>query len=407
MNLKKAHPTIPVPPEPITQWRRGMKGVSGVAVLAATLALAGPLGAQDRDEVTFKTGAMELKLNGRVQVQAGTSSCNEFPVPDDSACAEQVPGTDLFLRRARLTFTARINEQIDFRIQPDFNKIDKIGLKDAWGRFTFSKAFRLKAGHFKRPFDGFVMVSSSQTLTVEREVAIRGLDELLAPSVTSFTTAFDLSDRDVGVELNGSTNNGTFTYWVGGFTGNSDLKFQDSNASKQFVGRGQVKLGAGPKDLRIAAAAAATDAEYTSVTEGIKSKYYYNYELFADWGDFSDGPHAQLGFVFGDNPWQNVSGGDIDLEAGEDFAKMASWQAIVSWKFPVGSGDMGLEPVFRLSWADVNTDLESSDVWAFTPGLQIFFFGRNKLALNWDIAIPTTDAFRSENSFKARLQFYF
>ena len=234
-----------------------MKGVSGAAVLAATLALAGPLGAQDRDEVTFTTGAMQLTLNGRVQVQASTSSCNEFPVPDDSACAEQVPGTDLFLRRARLTFTARINEQIDFRIQPDFNKIDKIGLKDAWGRFTFSKAFRLKAGHFKRPFDGFVLVSSSQTLTVEREVAVRGLDELLAPSVTSFTTAFDLSDRDVGVELNGSTNNGTFTYWVGGFTGNSDLKFQDSNASKQFVGRGQVKLGAGPKDLRIAAAAAA------------------------------------------------------------------------------------------------------------------------------------------------------
>jgi hypothetical protein len=384
-----------------------MKRGSGVAVLTATLALAAPLSAQDSNEVTFKTGAMELKFNGRVQVQASTSSCNEFPVPDDSACEEQVPATDLFLRRARLTITAKINDQIDFRIQPDFNKIDKVGLKDAWGRFTFSKGFRLKAGHFKRPFDGFVLVSSTQTLTVEREVAIRGLDNLLAPSVTSFTTAFDLSDRDIGVELNGSTDNGLFTYWVGGFTGNSDLKFQDSNNSKQFVGRGQVKLAAGRKDLKIAAAAAATDASYESVTEGIKSKYYYNYELFADWGDFSDGPHAQLGFVFGDNPLQNVSGGDIDLEAGEDFAKIASWQAILSWKFPVGSGDMALEPVFRLSRADGNTDLGSNEVWAFTPGLQIFFYDRNKLALNYDIANPTTDALLTESSFKARLQFYF
>ena len=383
-----------------------MKRGSGVAVLTATLALAAPLSAQDSNEVTFKTGAMELKFNGRVQVQASTSSCNEFPVPDDSACEEQVPATDLFLRRARLTITAKINDQIDFRIQPDFNKIDKVGLKDAWGRFTFSKGFRLKAGHFKRPFDGFVLVSSTQTLTVEREVAIRGLDNLLAPSVTSFTTAFDLSDRDIGVELNGSTDNGLFTYWVGGFTGNSDLKFQDSNNSKQFVGRGQVKLAAGRKDLKIAAAAA-TDASYESVTEGIKSKYYYNYELFADWGDFSDGPHAQLGFVFGDNPLQNVSGGDIDLEAGEDFAKIASWQAILSWKFPVGSGDMALEPVFRLSRADGNTDLGSNEVWAFTPGLQIFFYDRNKLALNYDIANPTTDALLTESSFKARLQFYF
>ncbi|MCK5482462.1 MAG: hypothetical protein KAJ13_02120 [Gemmatimonadetes bacterium] len=384
-----------------------MKRGPGVAVLAVTLALAGPLSAQDSDEVTFKTGAVEIKFGGRVQVQASSSSCNEFPVPDDSACEEQVPATDLFLRRARLTVTAKINDQIDFRIQPDFNKIDKIGLKDAWGRFTFSKAFRLKAGHFKRPFDGFVLVSSSQTLTVERELAIRGLEKVVAPNITSFTTLFDLSDRDIGVELNGSTKSGLFTYWVGGFTGNSDLKFQDSNASKQFVGRGQLKLGAGPKDLKIAAAAAATDAEYTSVTEGIQSRYYYNYELFADWGDFSDGPHAQLGFVFGDNPLQNAAGGDIDLEAGEDFASIASWQAIVSWKFAVGSGDMALEPVFRLSWADVNTSLDASEVWGFTPGLQIFFYKRNKVALNWDIANPTTDALRSESSFKARLQFYF
>jgi hypothetical protein len=384
-----------------------MSRFSGVAVLAATLVLVAPLSAQDSNEVTFKTGAMELKFNGRVQVQAGTSSCNEFPVPEDSACEEQVPATDLFLRRARLTISAKINDQIDFRIQPDFNKIDKIGLRDAWGRFTFSNAFRLKAGHFKRPFDGFVLVSSSQTLTVERELAIRGLDKLLAPNLTSFTTAFDLSDRDIGVELNGSTNNGLFTYWVGGFTGNSDLKFQDSNNSKQFVGRGQLKLGAGPKDLRIAAAAAATGADYTSVTEGMKSRFYYNYELFADWGDFSDGPHAQLGFVFGDNPRQSLAGGDIDLEAGEDFAKIASWQAIVSWKFPIGSGDMALEPVVRVGWADVNTDLDDSEVWGFTPGLQIFFYGRNKLALNYDIASPTTDAYRSESSFKARVQFYF
>jgi len=383
-----------------------MRRVAGATALAALLAAA-PARAQDTgDEVKFKTSALELTFNGRVQVQAGTSSCNEYPVPDDSACGAQVPSSDLFLRRVRLTVSGKINDQIDFRIQPDYNKVDQIGLKDAWGRFTFSKALRLKAGHFKRPFDGFVLVSSTQTLTVERELAIRGLDGLLAPNMTSFTTEFDLSDRDVGVELSGSTNDGLFSYWVGGFTGRSDLKFQDTNASKQFIGRGQLKLGLGPKDLKIAAAAAATDASYESLTTGMQSRYYYDYELFLEWGDFGDGPHAQLGFVFGDNPLQNVSGGDIDLEAGEDFASMAAWQAIVGWKFPVGTGTMALEPIFRLSWADANTDLDRQ-VWGFTPGMQIFFYGRNKLALNWDIANPTFGGLRSENSFKARVQFYF
>jgi hypothetical protein len=377
------------------------------AALAATLAAVAPIQAQDADAVQFKTKALELTFNGRVQVQASTSSCNQFPVPDDSACEEQVPGSDLFLRRVRLTISGKINDQIDFRIQPDYNKVDQVGLKDAWGRFTFSKAFQLKAGHFKRPFDGFVLVSSTETLTIEREIAIRGLETVIAPSLTGFTTLFDLSDRDIGVELSGATNNGLFSYWVGGFTGNSDLKFQDSNASKQFVGRGQLAFDAGPKTLKIAAAAAATDAAYETLTTGMESRYYYNYELFADWGDFDGGPHAQLGFVFGDNPWQNSAGGDINLELGEDFASISTWQAIVSWKFGVGSGNMALEPVLRVTWADGNTSIDNNEVWGFTPGLQIFFYKRNKLALNWDFANPTSDALRSENSFKARVQFHF
>lgn len=384
-----------------------MRRVLAMVALPAMLALAAPLNAQESDEVQFKTNALELTFNGRVQVQAGTSSCSEFPVPDDSACAEQVPASDLFLRRVRLTVSGKINDMIDFRIQPDYNKIDKVGLKDAWGRFTFSKAFRLKAGHFKRPFDEFVLISSTQTLTVERELAIRGLETVIAPSLTGFTTLFDLSDRDIGVELNGSTNNGLFTYWVGGFTGNSDLKFQDSNSSKQFVGRGQLQFDAGPKKLKFAAAAAATDAAYETVTEGLKSEYYYDYELYAEWGDFGNGPHAQLGFVFGDNPLRNKANGDIDLEAGDDFASMTTWQTIVSWKFPVGHGDMALEPLLRVTFADGNTDFDDNEVWGFTPGLQIFFYKRNKLALNWDFANPTSDSLRGENSFKARVQFQF
>jgi hypothetical protein len=111
--------------------------------------------------------------------------------------------------------------------------------------------------------------------------------------------------------------------------------------------------------------------------------------------------------VLGDNPLRNKANDAVDLEAGDDFASMSTWQAIVSWKFGVGDGDMALEPVLRVTWADGNTDLEKNEVWGFTPGLQIFFYRRNKLALNWDFATPTSDTLRSENSFKARLQFYF
>ena len=124
-----------------------MRRVLGVAVMAALLALGAPakVQAQESSDISFKTKALEVSVGGRVQLQASTSSCSEFPIADNSACAEQVPSSDLFLRRARLTFTVKINDKIDFRIQPDFNKIDKVGLKDAWGRFTFSKAFRARS----------------------------------------------------------------------------------------------------------------------------------------------------------------------------------------------------------------------------------------------------------------------
>ena len=56
------------------------------------------------------TGAVKLKFGGRIQLQAGTSSCDDFPVPADSKCVEQVPSTDLFLRRVRLTVSGEIGD---------------------------------------------------------------------------------------------------------------------------------------------------------------------------------------------------------------------------------------------------------------------------------------------------------
>ena len=262
------------------------------------------------------TGAVKLKFGGRIQLQAGTSSCDEFPVPDDSKCVEQVPSTDLFLRRVRLTVSGEIGDKIDFKIEPDYNKIDKLGLKDAWGRFSFSNLAKLKAGHFKRPFDEFFLISSTQFPVVERAVLIRGLENFVSPSLTAGTVLFNLSDRDIGLELSGATDNELFSYWVGVFTGDSDLKFQDTNSEKQFIGRGQFGLDVGDMPLKFGVAAAATDEGYETDVAGLQTEYYYDFEMFARLGDFAGGPHVIGSYVFGDNPRQNVAGLPIDTTPG-------------------------------------------------------------------------------------------
>lgn len=391
----------------VTEADRVMRRTPFLMALAVLALAADAVMAQEGAGLTFKSGAIELKFGGRIQVQAGTSTCDDFPVADDSKCAEQVPTSDLFLRRVRLSVEAKINDRIDLKIEPDYNKVEEVGLKDAWGRFTFSNLVRLKAGHFKRPFDEFTLVSSSQILTIERPIAIRGLEELLVPSLGAATAAFDLADRDIGVELSGSTKEELFSYWVGVFTGNSDLKFQDTNAEKQFIGRAQLKLDMAGMPFKLIGAAAATDAGYETEQAGLQSRYYYDFEIYAELGDFGGGPHVQAGVVLGDNPLQNRAGEAIDLPAGDSFAEFWSWQAIGSWKIPVGDGDLALEPLFRITYGDPNSSLADDGAWGFTPGLQIFFYRRNRLALNWDIASYEEDGLRSENSFKAQIQFQF
>lgn len=369
------------------------------------LLCAAPAFAQD---VEVESKAVKLKFSGRVQVQASTTTCDEFPVPDDSACGEQVATWDLRIRRARFTVEAQINEEIDFKIQPDYSAITRLGLKDAWGRYTWSKNARLKAGNFKRPFGGFTLISSTQSLTIERLTVIRGLPSLIAPSYTSFTGAFNLADRDVGLEFSGTTNSELLSYWAGLFTGASELNNRDTNTEKQYMARAQLNLtDVLGLPLKIAGSFAASDEGFEQPSGAKDAKYYYDYEIFADWGSFGGGAHLQAGFIFGDNPLQASAGGDIDLAAGDNFASMQAWQLIFGWKFPVGKGNMALQPIVRFTRADSNTDLNDNEVWGFTPGLQIFFYGRNKLALNWDYVDPTDPSLRAESSFKAQWQFHF
>ncbi|MFQ5746966.1 MAG: porin [Gemmatimonadota bacterium] len=375
-----------------------------VAALAV-LSVAAPARAQ----VRIKSKAEEITLTGRFQLQARTTSCSTFPVDPGSACAGQESGLDWFVRRARLTAEVKINDFIDGKIQPDFGEVDGVELKDAWGRLTFSPGAKLKIGHFKRPFDGFQMTSSTKILTIERDLDVPGVSGLTAASYDEFTTKFGLSDRDLGLMLSGETTDGRFEYWIGTFNGGDAKSNGDGNTEKQLIGRGQVALDAGGHPLALAAAVALTDAPFTRATGERDAEYYTNVELWAELGDFKGGPHVQAGFVLGDNPRQNPLGGPIDLDAGEDFASMYAWQGIGSYRIQLeGDGPVeAIEPLLRVTRAEPNTDLDDDEVWGFTPGVQIFFTGRNKLAFNWDFvtfADPTRD---SENSFKAQYQFHF
>jgi hypothetical protein len=112
--------------------------------------------------------------------------------------------------------------------------------------------------------------------------------------------------------------------------------------------------------------------------------------------------------VFGDNPLQNVAGDSINLELGDNFASFQTWQVIGTWRFNTTFlGLEGIEPVFRVTYGDPNTGLSDDAGWGYTPGLQLYYYKRNRLSLSWDFASWEESGIRGENSFKAQIQFHF
>lgn len=379
-----------------------MRRITSLAAVAL-LALAAPASAQE-----FTTGALKVKVGGRLQVQAATTSCTDLPGDPASTCTEEAPAFDMFIRRARVEFEAEIADRLTFKIQPDFEEVDGVSLKDAWGRYTFGPGAQLQIGHFKRPFDGFQLTSSTQILTIERDLDIPGVPGLAAASYDEFTTRFDLSDRDIGAQLEGEIVPGRLEYWVGVFNGGSTSENGDSNGKPQFIGRARFELPVDAIPVSLAGSYARTDRPFTAADGSLDGRYFNAFELFGELGDFSGGPHVQAGIVLGKNPFLNEAGGSVDLPAGEDFASMRAWQAIGSWKIAVKSaGIEAIEPLFRVTRADPATDVSGDENWGFTPGVQIFFYKRNKLALNWDFVTYANDALDSQNSFKAQVQFHF
>lgn len=379
--------------------KRGLRvpAITGLALLWC--------GAEAAGQFTVTSGDAEITFRGQLTVQANHTSCTEFPFAENSVCDEQVPAVDWFMRKVRPLIDVKYEDWLEGRFQPDFAFVDVFVLRDAWVRFTADEAARLTVGHIKRPYDGFNLMSSSLNLTIENFIVIPGATGLVGRELSRFNLAL----WDTGLMFDGQLGDGLFRYWVGTFAGQSAVDQKDVNSDKQFMGRAQVHVEIAGLPVDLAGAAALTDVPYEEASGKISGEYFSAFELWADLGEFSGGPRLMTNLLFGENPLQNERGGAMDFEAGDAFASFTEWHAIAAWKFPIRNVSWltSIEPVFRTRWTDPNRDVADDGGWAFTPGVQIFLRGLNKLQLNWDFVEFQDDALRSENSFKTAFQFCF
>ncbi|MEX0907171.1 MAG: porin [Gemmatimonadota bacterium] len=337
------------------------------AVLVATLCAVTPARAR------AQTPAVRAELTGRVQVQFNSTSAD----------AEEA-STTFETRRVRLGTRIEVEEWITGMLEADF-ALGRLQLKQVWAAFELDPLFVVRAGQFKKPFSRINVTSSAEHAMIERGVRIRGLDDALVgagePDVFDevdgaliIGEAYSLLDvqgyaaYDLGATIEGSRGG---LGWAAGIFNGAGPDTRDDNDGKSFAARISYDLDVG---VPLSVGGAWSRRELTGVTTDGAGRGDA-FEIDAELGGFRDGPWLLAEGALGDN-----------LATGERFLGAL---AVLSYFAPTdGDRVEGLEPMVRLSWGDPDRTIEGDAGVLVTPGVNLYFFGRNRLMLNWDVYVP-------------------
>jgi hypothetical protein len=242
-----------------------------------------------------------------------------------------------------------------------------VSLKDAFVALQLTPELTVIAGKAYRPFGLLEQTSSKRILPVERGLRVRGL-----PAVDEYAIVNGLgySDRDVGVQLRSTFDDGievTAGMFRGPLHGNVG-----PNSSYQYAARVRgsvmpdVRMGAGWSNRDFAA----------GVGPDLELRRGNAFEIDVEYGSFEPGWHVLA----------EVASGDVNPFTDERFHGVQAWVAYRTE--PIEGADMMIEPLLRLSYADVG--IEDAPVTQrggtlLTPGISLYLGPLNRIALNYDI----------------------
>lgn len=366
----------------------------GMLTLLSAPAEAGAQMPDDSSEV--------LELTGRVQIQFNTSSVAD------------VAFSTFETRRVRLGAEIVFDDWLTGKLEPEY-ALGELRLADAFIDMAVEPGFGLRIGQFKKPFSLLELTSSTVFPTVERGLRIRGVGEqfrivlerdgetilvdfggdLVPGEEQGILDVLGYAGRDIGAEVHGEI--GRLEYAVGVFNGQGPDQ-RDEDGGKSFAGRLTVQPSTA-LPLVLGAGVSYRELVFDGILDGIvvddRELSGAAFELDGEWGQF-----RRPGF----RVLAEASAGE-NLAADEGFVGA---QAIVAYFRPIdGERIEGVEPVGRVSVGDPSTDRVGDDGWLLTPGVNVYFSGRNRLMLNWDFFLPGSERFDAANALRAQAQIVF
>lgn len=354
---------------------------------------------------------IKAQLFARIQLQYSTSSVDEGELIAAGRSPAAIPSSMFEVRRVRFGASLTLSDWLTGELETEL-AMARLQMRNMYANFAFAPEFELRVGQFKKPFSLLELTSETTWPVIERGVRIRGLadDLLLADSLaggnralTSFRGAVMLGEEyellnnmgylsyDIGALLHGKING--FGYSVGAFNGEGSDR-ADSNNEKSYGARLTYKLGS---DLPVVFGAAAMRRE----TRTASRPAFMNATGTAFEGDVEIGAFRRPGIRF----LGEVTAGDNIAAAATFFAT----QGVMAYFKPIGNHKRieGLEVAGRASYGDPRQDIDDDEGLLLTPGLNVYFNGRNRMMINWDFYNALGDRLNDSHALRVQAQIYY
>lgn len=356
-----------------------------IYVVTSALLLVTAAPAAGQGFVVHGPDSTRITFNGRVQTIFNTTSVDDEP------------GTQTELRRVRLEANLQLNRVVSGKIQPEFAG-SRVSLRDAYVRFTLDPAFQIWAGQAHRPFGVISPHSTTRLLPIEKGLRIRGVED--AYDEQNLLLNLGYSDRDVGLQLRGEPRRAPLglSYAVGWFNGPAQAEAPGEN-SGQVVAR----LAIAPaRWVRVGASFSRRDFFLLDEDgEEVLDRHpgeagALDVELGTDRGG--------LHFI------GEVALGDFDPFTDREFVGLQGILAYRSGR--LSSTVAAAEPLLRIShgdpaYQDAGVEPDATGGTLFTPGINLWLGGLNRIAINYEVWNPLTPGVPRASSFKTMFQLAF
>jgi hypothetical protein len=345
--------------------------------------------------------AVRATFGGSMNYQWNSTSVGQGDLAADAASL--APYT-FEQRRIRLRADVQVSDWITGRVEPDF-AMGRLTLRSAWMAFELDSALVIRAGQMKKPFSRMTLISGTITPVIERGVRIRGLadamraaddgtlgvlrDQLLIGEHYALIDAQRYAGYDMGLTLEGRRGS---IAWAGGVFNGGGADVRDENAGVSGAARltwqaplrAPLTLGAG-WSRRVMNWPLARDTDTRAGNA---------FEVDMELGGFRRGL-----WVLGE-----VALGD-QLAAQQRFL---GGQLVTAYYMAAGAGRIeGWEMAARVSYGDPNRSVSGDEGVLVTPGVNLYFVGRNRLMLNWDLYVPSGNRFDAEHALRAQVNLYY